>query len=145
MRLSTRSRYGLRAMIRIARNRDEPLTSDVIADFESVSKRYLDGILGTLRVAGLLKSFRGQGGGYTLARPPWEISARDIVRVLEGGFAVVPCVDDPGKCPKAGECPAKEVWRSVSAAVSDTLGKVTLSELAAWEPGMEPNTTGYYI
>ena len=145
MRLSTRTRYGLRAMIHIARNWEEPVTSEAIATIESVSKKYLDTILRTLRGAGLLKALKGQGGGYVLARPPWEISARDVACVLEGGLEVIPCVDNPGECSKAANCPTREVWRSASAAMSDTLGKVTLARLAAWEPGMEPKSTGYYI
>jgi Rrf2 family protein len=132
-------------MVTISRNWEEPVTSEVIAKAESVSKKYLDGILRTLRGAGLLRAIKGQGGGYMLASPPWEISARDVVQVLERGLAVVPCVDDPSECSKAGTCPVREVWRSLSAGVSDTLGKVTLAALVAWEPGMEPKNTGYYI
>jgi Rrf2 family protein len=145
MQLSTKTRYGLRAMITIARNWKKPVSSEVIADAESVSKKYLDGILGILRSAGLLRSFKGQGGGYMLARPPWEITARDVVLVLEEGLALVPCMEDPEVCEKIGTCPTREMWQSLSAAMSDTLGKVTLAELTAWEPGTESRHTGYYI
>jgi Rrf2 family protein len=132
-------------MIHIARNGEEPVTSEAIALNESVSKKYLDGILRRLRTAGLLEAIKGQGGGYVLARPPWEISARDVAGVLEGGLEVVPCVDNPDACSKTANCPTRELWRSASAAMSETLEKVTLAKLAAWEPGMEPASTGYYI
>lgn len=145
MRLSTRSRYGLRAMINLARNWDQPVSSAVIAESESVSKKYLDGLFNKLRKADLLKSYKGQGGGYTLARPPWEITARDVVQVLEGGLEIVSCADDAVECPKTGKCPTRELWRSVSAGISDMLGKITLAQLAAWEPGSEPDITDYYI
>lgn len=145
MRLSTKSRYGLRAMITIARSWEQPVTSDAVAREQSLSKKYLDGILSILRGAGLLKSFKGHGGGYVLARPPWEMTARDVVHVLEEGLSLVPCMDDPEACEKSGKCPTREMWRSLSAAMSDTLGKVTLAELADWKPGSESKSTGYYI
>ncbi|UCF06620.1 MAG: Rrf2 family transcriptional regulator [bacterium] len=145
MRLSTLSRYGLRAMVTIARNHQTPISSDKVAEYEDVSKKYLDGILSKLRTAGLLKSFKGQGGGYILARPPEEIRAGDVVRILESGFAVVPCVDDPSKCEKAGRCPTREVWCAVSAAAGEVLNRITLADLTAWEPGMEPQSLMYHI
>ena len=145
MKLSTKSRYGLRAMIAIARNWSKPVTSEAIAVTESLSKKYLDGILSILRGAGLLEASKGQGGGYSLARPPWEITARDIVVVLEEGLSIVPCVDDPGACEKSGDCPTRDMWRSLSAALSDTLGKVTLSELSSRKPGNRNKSTDYFI
>ena len=132
-------------MITIARNWERPVTCEAIAEDQALSKKYLDGILSILRGAGLLRSFKGQGGGYTLARPPWEMTARDVVLVLEEGLSIVPCMDDLGACENTERCPARQMWRSLSAAMSDTLGKVTLAELTAWEPGMESNHTGYYI
>ena len=145
MRLSTKTRYGLRAMITIAKSWERPVTCEAIAREQSLSKKYLDGILSILRGAGLLKSFKGHGGGYVLAKPPWEMTARDVVLILEEGLVIVPCVDDPGACEKTDRCPTREMWRSLSAAMSDTLGKVTLAELADWKPGTESRSTGYYI
>ena len=145
MKLSTKSRYGLRAMIAIARNWSKPVTSEAIAETESLSKKYLDGILSILRGAGLLEASKGQGGGYSLARPPWEITARDIVIVLEEGLSIVPCVDDPGACERSKDCPTRDMWRSLSAALSDTLGKVTLSELSSRKPGNRNKITDYFI
>ena len=145
MRLSTRSRYGLRAMISIARSEKSPISSETIAECERVSKKYLDGILNRLRRAALLKSHRGQGGGYLLARPPEEISAGDIIRILEKGYTIVPCVENPSRCEKAGRCPTREVWCSVSAAVNNTLNGVTLADLASWEPTQDPQSLMYYI
>ena len=145
MRLSTKTRYGLRAMITIARNWERPVTCESIAETQVLSKKYLDGILSILRSAGLLRSFKGQGGGYVLAKPPWEMTARDVVLVLEEGLSISPCMDDPGVCDNTDGCPTREMWRSLSAAMSDTLGKVTLAELTAWKPGTEKRATNYYI
>lgn len=132
-------------MITIARNWELPVTSEAIAEDQSLSKKYLDGILSILRGASLLRSFKGQGGGYVLARPPWDMTARDVVLVLEEGLSIVPCMDNPGACENSERCPSREMWRSLSAAMSDTLGKVTLAELTAWEPGTGTRHTGYYI
>lgn len=135
MRISTRSRYGLRAMIDIARKPNEPTTCEEIADCESVSKKYLDGILGRLRRAGLVRSVKGQGGGYMLARSAREISVRDILRPLEPIPDVVPCVGDPSRCERSRGCPAREVWRTASYSLDLTLGAIKLADLAVWKPG----------
>lgn len=82
MQISTRSRHGRRAMQAIARSGSTPATGNDIAEGEDVSKKYLDSILGRLRRAGMLRTFRGHGGGYILARQPEEITAAEVVRGL---------------------------------------------------------------
>ncbi len=135
MRISTRSRYGLRAMVSIARSLQNPVSSETLAACEDVSKKYLDRLLNKLRGAGLLKSYRGQGGGYVLARPAADIRVGEIVCTLEDGIRLVPCVDDPTACAKTDRCPAREVWRTVSAAMKESLDGFTLADLADWKPG----------
>ncbi len=141
MRLSTRSRYGLRAMKCIALAGGEPLTSEEIAGREDVSKKYLDGILGALRGAGLIESHRGQGGGYTLSRAPGQISANEVVEVLEGGTALVPCLDDPAQCSRSPGCATREVWKAVSVAIGEVLLGVTIEDLASKEKEKGPALT----
>jgi Rrf2 family protein len=116
-------------MISIARKKQFPVSSETIAELEGVSKKYLDGILGRLRGAALIKSFRGQGGGYVLARAPEEIRLSEIICVLEEGTAIVPCVEDPSACEKVRACPSREVWCTVSTAIDDTLKGITLADL----------------
>lgn len=135
MRLSTRSRYGLRAMVSIARSLQNPVSSETLAACEDVSKKYLDRLLNKLRSAGLLKSFKGQGGGYVLARPAEDISVGDIVCTLEDGICLVPCVDDHTACTKVDKCPTREVWRIVSAVMKESLNGFTLADLVDWKPG----------
>ena len=129
MRLSKRGRYGLLAMIALARRPDALTTSEVIAEEEDVSKKYLDEILGGLRAAGLLKAHRGPGGGYSLARPAARITAADVVEALEGEIAVVPCVGDGDACKRADRCPARGVWQATSKAIRRELGAQTLARL----------------
>ena len=133
MRLSTRSRYGLRAAKCIALAGGVPVTSEQIAEREDVSKKYLDGILGALRTAGLVESHRGQGGGYTLSRAADQIRASEVVGVLEGGIGLVPCVSDRGACAKVDVCATREVWCAASKAIEDVLSAVTVADLAARE------------
>ena len=133
MKLSTRSRYGLRAMIFIARNREQVLSSDVIAENEDVSKKYLDRILMRLREANLLRSVKGQGGGYVLARPAGEIRTDEIIAALEGSLCLVECVDDPSACEKSGDCRTRRVWSRLAVAVKASLRAISLEDLAHGE------------
>ncbi len=145
MRLSTRSRYGLRAMVSVARNDRGPVTSETLASCEDLSKKYLDRLLNMLRGAGLLKSYKGKGGGYILARPAEEISVSDIVCALEEGICLVPCVDDPSACTKSDACPTRQVWRTAAAIVKQALSGIMLADLAAWKPGREPGDLTRHI
>lgn len=137
MRLSTRSRYGLRAAIMIARRKDTFTTSEQIAREEEVSKKYLDTILGHLREVGILEAVRGVKGGYALARSPSEISAADVVEAFEGTVALVPCVEEASKCERALRCPTRRVWCMASQAVREVLSELMLAELASGLPDGE--------
>lgn len=145
MRLSTRARYGLRAMTAIARRPGAFTTSKVLADEEDVSKKYLDSILGHLREAGLLDAVRGQHGGYRLTRSPEAMTAADVVEALEGRIAIVPCVEDMSLCERAPRCPAHSVWRAASEAVRRVLKGLTLAKLASSAPGLETAEATYVI
>ncbi|HUT02998.1 MAG TPA: Rrf2 family transcriptional regulator [bacterium] len=133
MKLSTRSRYGLRAMIFIARNGTQVLSSEVIAENENVSKKYLDRILMRLREANLLRSVKGQGGGYVLARPADEIRTDEIITALEGSLCLVECVDDPSVCDRSTGCPTRGVWSRIAAAVNASLRDISLEDLSRGE------------
>ncbi|MHC4201943.1 MAG: RrF2 family transcriptional regulator [Planctomycetota bacterium] len=137
MRLSTRARYGLRAMTAIARHRGTLVTSEIVAGEEGVSKKYLDSILARLREAGFLEAARGARGGYRLARPAGAVTAVEVVEALEGRIAIVPCVEDSSECDRTPRCPTREVWCAASDAVRDVLAALTLAELASREPAVE--------
>ncbi|MCD6326380.1 Rrf2 family transcriptional regulator [bacterium] len=133
MKLSTRSRYGLRAMVLIASKNGVVTSSEVVADNEGLSKKYLDRILMQLREAGLLRSVRGQGGGYVLGRPADRIRVDEIITALEGSLCLVECVDDPSLCKKARDCPTRKVWSHIASAVKESLRGISLLDLAAGE------------
>ena len=138
MKLSTRARYGMRAMVAIARRADAYSTGEQIADEEDVSKKYLDSILGELREARLLDAVRGNKGGYKLARPADEITAAEIVESLDGPISIVPCVGDADSCQRSPRCPTRNMWRSVSEAARQALDKLTLAQLVCDAPGNAP-------
>lgn len=130
MKLSTRSRYGLRALCALARHEGQVVPAEVLAAEEDLSKKYLDSILSLLRRARLIEAVHGAAGGYRLAKPASEITAAEAVWVLENGFALVPCVKGEAHCCRIESCPTSSLWSAVTDAVRKELSKVTIAELA---------------
>jgi Rrf2 family protein len=131
MRLSTKARYGVRAMLTLALeygNAAVPVRT--VARYQRVSEKYLEHLMVSLKSAGLVRSVRGRGGGYTLARPPEQIDLSEVVRALEGSIAPVDCVDDPGVCDRSDACAARAVWGRMQQAMDDVLRLTTLRDLA---------------
>lgn len=132
MKITTRSRYGVRLMLELARNFDkgQVLLKD-IARNEEISEKYLSLIIIPLRTAGLVQSTRGAHGGYSLTRPPEEITLKDIVQVLEGGISLVDCVENSSSCSRSQTCVSRDVWSIVSERISETLESISLGDLLA--------------
>ena len=130
MRLSTKTRYGVRALIELALARGKgPLQIRRIAENQGISPKYLEHLLSALRAAGLITAVRGMNGGYELARPATKIRLIDVYRALEGSVAPVPCTDDPSVCAKSDGCPTREVWVELRDAIQKTLASWTLADL----------------
>ncbi len=135
MKLTTRTRYGLRAMLELAWRADKgPVSMETIASSQTLSRTYLHSLLTSLRRAGLVRSVRGIAGGFLPARPPGEVSVGDIVRALEGPLDLVPCLGDRRKCGRAGACVARELWMDLSRAMEAHLDGITLKDLADPHP-----------
>ena len=135
MKLSTKSTYGLRAMVNIALQYEKGATSiSDIAKKEGISVAYLEQLLNKLRRKSLIKSMRGPKGGYVLAKAPEAITVGDIVRVLEGDTAPVYCVTSHDKirqsCRRSPTCVAKGVWEKLANAIDGVLDSVSLEDLA---------------
>lgn len=134
MKISTRGRYGLRAMLELARCHGEPpVLMSVLAERESLSRKYLHALLTILKEAGLVRSVRGAGGGFLLTRVPAKIRLSEILRALEGSLSLVDCVEDEGACDRAESCTARRVWEELSRTIESVLEKVTLEDLIASE------------
>jgi len=131
MRLSTKGRYGVRAMVELALHYGEgPVLLREIAKQQGISERYLEHLIISLKVAGLVKSIRGAHGGYILAKPPGQIRLYEVIQVLEGSLAPVACVDDPRICSRFPICVTREVWEQIKNAVVNVLNSITLEDLA---------------
>jgi Rrf2 family cysteine metabolism transcriptional repressor len=132
LKLSTKGRYGLRAMIDLAQAEPgEPVLMAEIARRQGLSRKYLHSLLVALKNAGLVRSVRGARGGYVLARSPGSIRAREVFEALEGKLAINHCVEKPSLCPRYRSCEARKLWKAVNQAIFDVMEGVSLRELAA--------------
>lgn len=133
MRLSTRSRYGVRMVLDIALNGDDgPVRIGDIAKRQGISMKYLEKLIRILKQAGYIKSKRGPKGGHSLARPLQEITVGEVVRVLEGQSALTACVEDEKACQtcdNAADCLTRELWTEASEAMFAKLDSYTLAEV----------------
>ncbi len=137
MRLSTKSRYGLRAMFDIAYNcGPEPVQIQDISRRQQISPRYLEQIFQSLKRAGLLKSKRGPQGGYALSRTPEEITVLDILNATEQDVLLVDCAGVTPKkrrrkseCPFEGNCVTQTVWAEANSLLNTLFGGMTLDTL----------------
>jgi len=132
VKLSTRGRYGLRAMLDIAINQgDGPITLHSISERQGISVGYLEQLMVPLKKEGLIRSVRGAQGGYLLAREPEKITVGDIIRALEGPIAPVACVseDFPEECDRAEGCVTRLVWAKVRDSIAEVLDSLTLADL----------------
>jgi Rrf2 family protein len=146
MKLSTRSRYGVRLMLDLALNTNKgSVYLKDIAREEDISEKYLSLIIIPLKAAGLVNSIRGAHGGYTLAKPPSEITLKEIVDILEGGTCLVDCVKDPSACPRSDTCVSRDLWTMLSDGISKTLGSFTLENLVRMSKDKGANATMYQI
>ena len=130
MKLSTRTRYAVRAMIELAQNEpNKPLQLKLIAKRQDISIKYLEQLMAVLRSAGFIRSVRGSKGGYILARPASQITLCDILHCLEGTVTTVECVENAERCVRAAECAARQVWIKVQNAIDGVLQSITLQDV----------------
>lgn len=132
MKYSTRTTYGLRAMINLAVNyKKDSLPLSTIAKIEGISPKYLEKLFAILKEAKLIKSEKGSQGGYKLAKDPYEIKIYDIVTVLEGDPSLFHCIGKQGEinCGHACKCGATSVLLKVQEAIDKSLKSMKLSDL----------------
>lgn len=144
MRVSTRGDYGLRALIELASHYGQgPLQSSEIALRRHVPEQYLDQLLTSLRKAGFVRSVRGPAGGHELARPPGEISVREVITVLDGSLSPVAWLDEPPeRTDHPHRCGQREIWERIRDATEAILDEYTIADLLEREPQA---TTGRYV
>ena len=144
MKISTKGRYGLRALIDIAQYSEiEHVPISSISARQDISERYLEQLMALLKRAGLIKSIRGAGGGYVLAKDVSEISVGDVLRALEGNLEPVECAafHEEESCEAAGGCVTKYVWKKINESINRTVDEIDLKQLVEESKQIQQNLT----
>lgn len=132
MKISTKGRYGLRAIIDVAQYSEiEPVSINSIATRQNISEGYLEQLMALLKKAELIKSIRGAGGGYALAKDMEMISVGDVLRALEGSLEPVECTayHTEDVCEAAGGCVTKYVWQRINESINQTVNEISIKQL----------------
>ena len=140
MKLSTKGRYGLRAMIDLASHDGKGAVSITsISERQGISESYLEQLVRPLRKAGFIESVRGAGGGYVLAKPASSISVGDVLRALEGTLDAVSCPANEGSdsCKEADYCVTRYVWQKINDSITSAADGISLEELVQKNQNLE--------
>ena len=138
MKLSTKGRYGVRAMYELAvRQRKEPVPLSEIAAGQEISEAYLEQLMAKLKGAGLIKSVRGAQGGYLLAREARDITVGEILRPLEGTVGPTECAAQASACPGTSCCAVHAIWERIKTGIDAVVDGITLQDVV--EAGIEEN------
>jgi Rrf2 family protein len=130
MKLSTRSRYGTRIIMELARHYgQDPVQVSEIAKMQKIPVKYLEQLIRSLKLADLITSVRGSKGGHQLKQRPDKITVGQIVRQLEGQTDLVECVSQPEKCQMSAECRVRSVWIEATEAMYEKLDNITIADL----------------
>jgi len=130
MKLSTKGRYGTRALLDLALHQGErPVLLKDIAQRQEISPWYLEHLIAPLIAGGIVRSTRGAKGGISLARPPEEVRLSEVVQLLEGSIAPVECVNDSGICSRSELCVTRDIWTKIKRAINEVLESTTLQDL----------------
>lgn len=131
MKISTKGRYALRMLIDLAMHSEEGyIALKDIAERQNISKKYLEQIVPILNRSDLLRTNRGNQGGYALAKEPGKYTVGEILRLTEGNFAPVPCVGkNPEKCVRCSECPTLPIWQGFYKVVTEYFDGITLQDI----------------
>jgi Rrf2 family protein len=142
--LSSKAKYGLKAMVYLAEREGQgPALIAEIAEAERIPKKFLDTILLEMKNHGLLSSKKGKGGGYVLARPASRITVAEVIRILDGPLAPVPCVSRTAyrpcpDCPDESRCAVRGVMQDVRDAMSAILDNTSIAEMSSRRGRVEP-------
>jgi Rrf2 family transcriptional regulator, cysteine metabolism repressor len=146
MKLSTRTRYGMRALMDLALNSTgKPIQLKDIAGRQRISLSYLEHLIIPLISAGIIKSTRGAKGGINLAKLPQDIRLIDILEILEGPLAPVDCLSGSQNCTRSGLCATQDLWNDLTRAMEKVLETNTVLDLANRQRSKETRSEMYYI
>jgi Rrf2 family protein len=147
MKLSTRTRYGTRALLDLAQHNDgKPVLLKDIAQRQQIPLAYLEQLINPLVSAGILKSARGKRGGIWLAKLPEQIKLIEAFQILEGSVAPVDCLKDSKSCPQSGLCATQDIWDEMREAIEKVLESNTVQDLVEKQKNKQGQRESmYYI
>ena len=147
MKLSTRGRYGTRALLELAlHEKAGPISLKDIAQRQEIPVVYLEHLITPLIAGGIVRSTRGVRGGVSLAKPPEEIRLSEVIRLLEGSIAPVECVNNPEICSRSNSCVTRDIWSELKQAMDGILSSTTLQDLVERQSRKgTPEEAIYYI
>ncbi|MDO4289791.1 MAG: Rrf2 family transcriptional regulator [Eggerthellaceae bacterium] len=132
MKISTKTRYGMRFMIDLAQHWGEGCVAlKDVAERQGISKKYLEQVVAPLTAAGLLRVTRGYAGGYELARAPQDITLADVVSASEDGLELLDCMSGLFACERQEGCLSQRIWGGLQNAMHDYLEGQTLADVVA--------------
>jgi len=138
LKLSTRGKYGFRAILELAIHYGRgPIPLKNVSERLDISQKYLERLVTSLKSAGLVQSFRGAHGGYTLARHPSEIKLSEVIQTLEGSIALSECVNNSAVCLRSKSCVVRGIWVEMKEAMNGVLKSTTLQDLVEQERAQE--------
>ena len=130
MKLSTRGRYGTRALLELALHQETgPISLKDIAQRQEIPLGYLEHLITPLIAGGIVRSTRGPRGGVSLAKPPEKIRLSEVIHLLEGSIAPVECVSNPEICSRSKSCATRDIWGELKQAMNGVLESTTLQDL----------------
>ena len=129
MKLSTKGRYGVKAMVDLAIHYgNAPVSIKVISQRQNISEYYLEQLFSPLRKAGLIKSIRGAQGGYVLNKAPSEIKVSDVMDVLEGPIEIADCIEG-AECNNIDCCATRLLWKKIKSSIDEVMENITLQDI----------------
>jgi Rrf2 family iron-sulfur cluster assembly transcriptional regulator len=130
MKLSTRSRYGVRILVDLARNSNQgPVQMGEISKRQDISVKYLEQLIRPLKQANMVNSVRGPKGGHLLTKKPEDITLGQIVRLFEGQSELVECISNPEKCSMSDDCQVRLAWGDATKVLYEKLDSTTIANL----------------
>ncbi|AGF55008.1 RrF2 family transcriptional regulator [Clostridium saccharoperbutylacetonicum] len=145
MKLSTKGRYGVRAMVELAANYGgAPVSIKTISKKENLSEYYLEQLFSPLRRANVIRSIRGAQGGYVLCKPPREITVGDIMTILEGPVEIADCIDGV-ECDSSDCCATKAVWEKIKNSIDSVMNSITLQDILDDHEALQKKNSGIKI
>jgi Rrf2 family protein len=143
MKLSTKTRYGMRALIELAYHDGKPMLLKEISKNQKISMKYLDHIFSQLKTKGLIKKLKAKKGGYLLSKNPEDITVYEVIDSLEG-VDIIDCIDKDIQCPLIETCGTRIIWQRVRDNIKKATNEITLKDIIDERKKLENKSKASY-